>query len=211
MPSTAGHFLYATSFRVGEALTVYCPDMAVMISMLRGINVGGYNVIKMDALRALYESLGMQGAQTYVQSGNVVFRTNQNDAIRLAKKIQGGIEKSFSCKPEIIVRSAAELADTIARNPFAKRRDIEPAKLLVLFLASEPNSESRKKVLAIKAHPEELHINGREVYIYFPNGMGKTKLPWTTIERLLGTPGTGRNWNTVTKLLEMAHVLEGPK
>jgi len=181
-----------------------------MISMLRGINVGGHNIIKMDALRALYESLGMQSAQTYVQSGNVVFRTSESDAVRLAKKIQGGIEKSFTCKPEIILRSAAELADTIARNPFAKRRDIEPAKLLILFLASEPNSEARKRVLAIKAEPEELHISGREVYIYFPNGMGKTKLPWTTIEKLLGTPGTGRNWNSVTKLLEMAIKLRLP-
>ena len=179
-----------------------------MISMLRGINVGGHNLIKMDALRALYESLGMQGAQTYVQSGNVVFRTSERDAVRLAKKIQGGIDKSFSCKPEIILRSAAELAKTIARNPFAKRRDIEPAKLLVLFLADEPNSEARKRVLAIKADPEELYIIGREVFIYFPNGMGKTKLPWTTLERLLGTPGTGRNWNSVTKLLEIANKLE---
>lgn len=185
--------------------------MAVMISMLRGINVGGHNIIKMDALRNLYESLGIPDAQTYVQSGNVVFRTNERDAIRLAKKIQNGIEKGFGCKPEIILRSSAELADVIARNPFAKRRDIEPGKLLVLFLASEPNSEARKKVLAIKADPEELHMSGREVYIYFRNGMGKTKLPWTTIEKLLGTPGTGRNWNSVTKLLEMATALQVSK
>src|SRR5690349_7543989 len=191
--------------RSAQELTIYCPDMAVMISMLRGINVGGHNLIKMDALRALYESLGMPDAQTYVQSGNVVFRTSERDAIRLGKKIQNGIEKGFNCKPEIILRSSAELEGVIARNPFAKRRDIEPGKLLVLFLASEPNSEARKKVLAIKADPEELHMSGREVYIYFPNGMGKTKLPWTTIEKLLGTPGTGRNWNSVTKLLEMAN------
>jgi uncharacterized protein (DUF1697 family) len=182
--------------------------MAVMISMLRGINVGGHNVIKMDALRALYESLGMLGAQTYVQSGNVVFRTNERNTVRLAKKIQDGIEKNFSCKPEIILRSAAELEETIARNPFAKRRDIEPGKLLVLFLANEPNSEGRKKVLAIKTDPEELHMSGREVYIYFPNGMGKTKFPWAKIDKLLGTAGTGRNWNSVNKLLEMANKLE---
>jgi len=182
-----------------------------MISMLRGINVGGHNIIKMEALRALYESLGMEGTQTYVQSGNVVFRTSERDAVRLAKKIQRGIEKNFNCSPEIILRSAAELADTIARNPFAKRRDIEPAKLLVLFLASEPDAEARKKVLGIKTDPEEMHISGREVYIYFPNGMGKTKLPWSKIDKLLGSAGTGRNWNSVTKLLDMTHKLETSK
>lgn len=182
--------------------------MHVTISMLRGINVGGHNKIKMDALRALYESLGLKDAQTYVQSGNVVFRTSERDTVRLAKKIQNGIEKSFGCKPEIILRSSTELQDAIARNPFAKRRNIEPGKLLVIFLASEPGSDGREKVLAIKANPEELHIRGREVYIYFPNGMGKTKLPWTTIEKILGTPGTGRNWNSVTKLLEIAQELE---
>ena len=168
-------------------------------------------MIKMDALRALYESLGMKDPRTYVQSGNVVFRTSEGEAGRLAKKIQDRIEKQFRCKPEIILRSAAELQDTIARNPFAKRHDVEPNKLLVLFLASEPNSEGRKKVLQIKTDPEELHMSGREVYIYFPNGMGKTKLAWTSIEKLLGTPGTGRNWNSVNKLLEMALELERSK
>ena len=182
-----------------------------MISMLRGINVGGHNTIRMDALRALYESLGMQEAQTYVQSGNVVFRTNERDAKRLAKRIQDGIEKKLACKPEVILRSVTEMENAVARNPFAKRRDIEPAKLLVLFLADDPSSQGREKVLAIKVNPEELRIQGREVYIYFPNGMGKTKLPWTTIDKALGTYGTGRNWNSVTKLLEMAHKLEAGK
>lgn len=179
--------------------------------MLRGVNVGGHNKIKMEALRSLYESLGMQDAQTYVQSGNVVFRTTERDQARLTKKIQNGIEKKLACKTEIIVRSVTELEDVIVRNPFANRRDVEPSKLLVIFLANEPSLERREKVLGIEADAEELHISGREVYIYFPNGMGKTKLPWTTIEKTLGTPGTGRNWNSVTKLLEMAHKLETGK
>ena|SRR5438067_2096818 len=182
--------------------------MAVMISMLRAVNVGGHNKIKMDALRTLYESLGLHDAQTYVQSGNVVFRTGERDASRLMQKIQNGIEKSFDCKPEIIIRKVTEMTAAVANNPFAKRSDIDPRKLLVLFLAGEPSSEGRKKILAIKADPEELHLVGREVYIYFPSGMGKTKLPWTSIEKALGIAGTGRNWNSVTKLLEMANKLE---
>jgi len=190
---------------------MYSPDMVVMISMLRGVNVGGHNRISMDALRALYESLGMEDAQTYVQSGNVVFKTKEHDAVKLATKIQNGIQKKLACKPEVILRSVAELEDVTAKSPFAKRRDVEPSKLLVLFLAGKPSSEGREKVLAIKANPEQLHMRGREVYIYFPNGMGKTKLPWTRIEKILGTLGTGRNWNSVTKLLEIAHKLEAGK
>ena len=208
MPSSAGHFLCQHLEQNREDLTIYCLDMTVMISMLRGINVGGHNVIKMDALRALYESLRMQDPQTYVQSGNVVFRTSERDTAKLAKKIQNGIEKRFGCKPEIILRTSTELEESISKNPFAKRRDIDPGKLLVLFLAGEPSVQGREKVLAIKADPEELRMRGREAYIYFPNGMGKTKLPWSLIEKALGIPGTGRNWNSVTKLMEMARKLE---
>jgi len=185
--------------------------MQVMISMLRGVNVGGHNQIKMEALRALYESLGMRNPQTYIQSGNVIFRSAERDTVRLAKKIQNGIQKGFGLKPEVIVRSSTELEDAVARNPFAQRRDVEPSKLLVLFLAGEPDSEGRKKVLAVKADPEELRMSGREVYIYFPHGMGRPKLAWTMIEKVLGIPGTGRNWNSVTKLLEIARQLEASK
>ncbi|MGH9866006.1 MAG: DUF1697 domain-containing protein, partial [Candidatus Acidiferrales bacterium] len=88
---------------------------------------------------------------------------------------------------------------------------IESGKLLVTFLASEPSGEARARVLAMKFEPEELRISGREVYIYFPIGMGKTKLSWMAIAKALGTTGTGRNWNSVTKLLEMAEKLEGCK
>ena len=176
--------------------------------MLRGVNVGGHNKIKMEALRALYESLKLRDPQTYVQSGNVIFRTEERDLTRLTKRIQDGIEKKFGFRPEVILRTASELRDVIARNPFAKRRGIEPSKLLVTFLASDPGTETRKKVLGIKADPEELQIDGREVYIYFPNGMGRSKLPWAAIGKMLKTTGTGRNWNSVTKMLEIAKRLE---
>ena len=98
----------------------------------------------------------------------------------------------------------------IARNPFAKRTDIEPGKLIVLFLGGEPDSEARKKILTVKANPEELHMDGREIYIYFPNGMGRSKLSTVALERTLKTPGTARNWNSVTKLLAMAEAAEAP-
>ena len=97
----------------------------------------------------------------------------------------------------------------IARNPFAKRRDIHPSRLLVTFLASDPGPEARDRVLKIKTEPEELRIDRRELYIYYPNGMARPKLSLPAIEKTLKTSGTGRNWNTVTKLLEIAETLEG--
>lgn len=183
--------------------------MAVAISMLRGVNVGGHNCIKMESLRTMYESLGLRDAQTYVQSGNVVFRTTARDLVQLAKRIETGIEQTYGFRPSVIIRSSSDLRETIRRNPFAGRRGIDPSRLLITFLASEPSPEARQKMLGIQADPEELRIEGREVYAYFPNGIGRAKLSPALIERTLKTPGTGRNWNTVTKLLEMAEKLEG--
>jgi uncharacterized protein (DUF1697 family) len=182
--------------------------MAVLISMLRGVNVGGHNKIKMDALRALYESLKLRDARTYVQSGNVIFRTEERDLLALTKRVRNGIERRFGFRPDVIIRTPSELRDVIARNPFARRRGIDPSKLLVTFLASDPGPEARDRMLRIKTDPEELRIDGRELYIYFPNGMARPKLSWAVIEKTLKTSGTGRNWNTVTKLLEIVETLE---
>src|ERR1700685_240936 len=182
--------------------------MAVIVSMLRGVNVGGHNMVKMEELRALYESIGLRNPQTYVQSGNVVFRTDVRSLAAVATKIENAIERSFGFRTPVVVRTSSELRDVIARNPFAGRRGIDPRKLLVTFLASDPSAEAREQVLQIKAEPEELHIDGREVYMYFPNGLARPKLSWVTVEKKLKTPGTGRNWNSITKLLEIAEKLE---
>ena len=178
--------------------------------MLRGVNVGGHNRIRMEALKALYESLGLRDPQTYIQSGNVVFRTEERDLVLLTERIQNAIERSFGFRPGVIVRTASELRDVIARNPFAARPPgaIDPSRLLITFLASDPGAEAREKVLRIKADPEELRFELRELYTYYPNGMARPKLSWALIEKTLKTPGTGRNWNTVTKLLEIAERLK---
>ena len=118
--------------------------MTVVISMLRAVNVGGHNKIKMDALRALYETLKLRDAQTYVQSGNVIFRSEERDISRLTKRIEDGIQRKFGFRPDVILRTAAEMREVVVRNPFAKRRGIEPGKLLVTFLASDPGEEARE-------------------------------------------------------------------
>jgi uncharacterized protein (DUF1697 family) len=182
--------------------------MPVWISMLRGVNLGAHNRIKMEDLRALYVSLKLEDPRTYVQSGNVIFRAKEKNSAALAKKIQNAVQHSFGFGPEVILRTTEELRNAVAANPFAGRREIEPGKLLVTFLAGEPSSAAHTTLAGLKAHPEELHLKGKELYIYFPNGAGRSKLPWSNVERLVKTTGTARNWNSVTKMLAMAEEME---
>jgi len=182
--------------------------MSVAISLLRGINVGGHRTIRMEALRSIHESLGLVDVQTYVQSGNVVFRTKLRNLAPLARCVEDAIERSHGFRPGVVMRTAAELRDAVARNPFAGRTGIDPRRLLVMFLANAPAKEARAKLLALPSGPEEFRLHEREIYVYFPNGMARPKLSPAIIEKTLTTPGTGRNWNTVTKLLEMAAELE---
>src|ERR1035441_6251918 len=182
--------------------------MTAMICLLRGVNVGGHNQIKMDALRTLCESLKLCNARTYIQSGNVVFQAKEGDATELSARIETAIEKKHGFRPDVVLRTASEMQDVIARNPFSKRKGIEPNKLAVMFLASEPEKAVQDAVRKIKPEVEELHLIGRELYIYFPDGMGRSKLV-PLLSRALKNAGTARNWNTVVKLLEMAEGLEG--
>jgi len=182
--------------------------MTVIISLLRGVNIAGHHIIKMDALRDLYEDLGLQDAQTYLQSGNVVFRTKAGDVSRLAKRIEDAIEKRFGFRTFVVLRTKAELGDVIAQSPCAKRRGIDPKKLAVMFLKETPTAECLQNALKIETAPEELWISGCHAYIYFTNGMARPKMSWPAIERALKTAGTGRNWNSVTKLYELAQALE---
>jgi uncharacterized protein (DUF1697 family) len=177
--------------------------MPVIVSLLRGVNVGGNHLIRMDALRDLYTSLKLRDARTYVQSGNVVFRCGEADLPSLAVRIEKRIEREFGFGPSVILRTADEWKDAIARNPFAGRDGIEPAKLLVTFFPAAPGDEAVKAVRALRTDGEELHLDGRELYIYFPNGQGRSKLA-TVLDKALQRSGTGRNWNSVCKLGEIA-------
>jgi len=181
--------------------------MPAIASLLRAVNLPGHNKVTMDALRDLYGSLGLREAQTYVASGNVVFKTDAKDMARLQKRIEDGIEKTFGFRTGVMLRTSDELKDIIRRNPFAKRSGIEPNRLIVSFLTFEPGAESKQKIAQIKVGPEELHLDGRELYIYYAGGIGTSKLTPALIERALKVSGTARNWNTVTKLLEIAENL----
>ena len=182
--------------------------MPVLISMLRGVNVGAHNRIKMGELRAVYKSLKLEDPQTYVQSGNVIFRTKEKSLPKIAKNIQDAIEKKFRFRPEVILRTVDELRTAILASPFADRSDLEPGKLLMTFLAAAPPKDVHAAFDRFKDYPEEVHLKGRELYIYFPNGAGRSKLPWSSLEKLLKVTGTARNLNSVRKMLQMAEELE---
>ncbi len=161
----------------------------------------------MDALRAMYESLGLREPRTYVQSGNVIFEARKVNPAKLTKEIENGIKQTFGICSRVILRTPAELRDVIARNPFAARTDLHPSRFLVSFLPSDPGQDVRDRVNKIKTDPEELRMDGRELYIYFPNGMARPKLSLAMLDRIVNMPATGRNWNSVTKMLEMAENL----
>ena len=181
--------------------------MPVMIALLRGINLAGHHKVKMEDLRALCHSLKLRDVQTYVQSGNVVFRTDEKDTALLTKRMEDAIERKFGFRAGVVLRTTAELRDLIAQSPFGKRKGLEPSKLTVTFLACDLTKETCDQVLGIKPEVEEIKLGRRELYIYFPDGMGRSKLT-AVLDRTLKKAGTVRNWNTVTKLLEMAEEMD---
>jgi uncharacterized protein (DUF1697 family) len=185
--------------------------MPVMVGLLRGVNVGGNNLIRMEALRSLCTALGFNDVCTHLQSGNVLFRTSERNTARIGERISSAIEEGHGFRPAVILRTVPELRAVVANNPFADRNDIHPGKFAVTFSTAALDPGVRDKLLQIDTGPEELHLGEREIYIYFPNGMGRSKLPWPLIERTLKAPLTSRNWNTVTRLLEMAEEMEKHK
>jgi len=182
--------------------------MPVLIALLRGVNIAGHNKIKMEVLRDLCVSLNCETPQTLLQSGNVVFKTPSKNTEQLAKSLETAIERKLGFRPNVLARTVPELRGIIARNPFAKRSGIDPGKLVVTFLGVEPNPQARKDLLAMDIAPEELHVKGRELFIYFPDGQARPKLSWPRVEKIIGPAYTSRNWNTVTKLLQLAESLE---
>lgn len=181
------------------------------VAMLRGVNVGGHQKMSMAALRTLCTSLGLRDVQTYIQSGNLVFREEGEDPATVARRLEKAIEAGFGFRPAVVVRTASELRKVIAKNPFAGRAGIEPNHLLVVFMDRAPTKEAREQLLSLPCEPEELRINGRELYIHYPQGMAHPKIPLVKMEKTLQCASTGRNWNTVNKLLTMAEEVEGSK
>ena len=174
--------------------------MTTYISLLRGINVGGQKMIKMDALQKLYELMGFQGVTTYLQSGNVVFKANNFSIQALEQKISEEIQKSFSFVVPIIVLSIDKLQQIISNNPFANDANKDVSFLHVTFLASQPIGIDYKMIEDKKQNGEEICLTHIAVYLYCPNGYGRTKLTNNLLENKLKVGATTRNWKTVNEL-----------
>jgi uncharacterized protein (DUF1697 family) len=178
--------------------------MPICIALLRGINIGPHKRMKMEKLRASCEQLGFKQVQTLIQSGNVVFQAAKISPEAISKKLEKQIETDFGFSADVIAQTKDELEKVIAKNPFVGVRGIEPARLHVLFLPEAPSPEAIKKLESLPLAPDKVHPAGKEIYFYFPNGVSGSSLWKHPLDRVLGVAGTMRNWNTVTKLYEMA-------
>ena len=178
--------------------------MTTYISILRGINVSGQKLIKMDALRKSYENLGFRSVTTYVQSGNVIFTGNKVKPNELAQTITRQIEKNFGFDVPVIVLSIDNLKQIIDSNPFLKDSDKDTTFLHVTFLSSKPQKFDFNTIEDKKLSGEEISIADNAVYLYCPNGYGKSKLSNSFLETKLKVGATTRNWKTTNELLKIA-------
>lgn len=179
------------------------PVVPRYVALLRSVNVAGHGRIAMNELRAAFEGLGYRDVTTYIQTGNVLFSTGSRNESTVVSAIAERLTEDLGDAPAVIVRSAAELKRIGASSPYA-RAGVPPARHHVTFLASTPSVEALATLDLPQHGRDELMVDGREVYVSTPDGYAETKYNGSFLERRLGVVGTTRNWNTVTKLCELA-------
>ncbi len=173
------------------------------VALLRGVNVGGKNKLPMRDLAAMFEEAGCREVRTYIQSGNVIFEASSAAAGRTPERISAAIRERFGYNIPVVVRSAAEMAAVVVGNPFVER-GCETKALHVGFLAESVGAERLATLDPNRSPPDEFHVRGREIFLYCPNGVARTKLSNVWFDSRLGTTSTMRNWNTVRKLAELS-------
>jgi uncharacterized protein (DUF1697 family) len=171
------------------------------IALLRAINVGGH-VVKMDRLRALFEELGFEEVETFIASGNVIFRSPVRSPEKLEAEIEAHLKAALGYEVSTLIRSGAELASVVAHRAFPEKSLAGGGTLYVSFLQREPAREQQEKLLALATPTDEFHLHGRELYWLAHEGMGNSKLTMTKLEKAAGTRMTARNLTTVRKLAE---------
>ena len=181
--------------------------MPTCVAMLRGINVGSGKIVKMERLRASFGALGFRGVRTYVQSGNVIFESEQKSPAGLSKTIGKKIQRDFGFTVPVLVKSSKEMEQIVANNPSVKEKGIDHSKLHVTFLSGAPPKTAVKILEPLATGRERFRILNREIYLYCPDGYGNTKLSNNAIEKKLSVVATTRNWRTVNTLLEMCRSL----
>jgi uncharacterized protein (DUF1697 family) len=170
--------------------------VTVNVALLRAVNVGGRGTVGMGELRTLFEALGFRSVSTYLQSGNVVF---ESDGAVLPGDLELAVADRFAVDTTVVIRSAAAMREVVGSNPFGGE---DATKVHVGFMAACPDAGAVGELDRERFDPERVVVRGTEAYLLLPNGMGRTKLPGR-LDRMLEIPVTYRNWNTVTKLLEL--------
>lgn len=178
--------------------------MNIYISLLRGINVSGHKKVSMQELKKLYESLGFDHVTTYIQSGNVVFQSSTKDVKKTARQIEQAIQQHFNFDVDVFIYTPAEFGKIIANNSFVQKRKVGTTKCHVTFLSTAPQPAAIEELKKIPQNTDEYIVKGNIVYLFCPNGYGRTKLTNTTLEKKLGVRATTRNWNTVNKLVDIS-------
>jgi uncharacterized protein (DUF1697 family) len=180
--------------------------MGLHIALLRGINVGGHKQVAMADLRDLLTRLGFADARSLLQSGNLLFRSEAQTGAQLERLLESEAEKRLGHHIDFFVRTAEQWKTIVADNPFRKEAGRDPGHLLVMCFKEAADVQAVKALQAAITGPEVIRAKGRQAYIVYPDGVGRSRLTHTLIEKKLGTRGTGRNWNTVLKLGALAKV-----
>jgi uncharacterized protein (DUF1697 family) len=176
--------------------------MAHQVAFLRGINLGSTRRIAMSELRDALAAAGHRDVRTHLQSGNVVLESSAS-AAELAKALEEQIAEAFGVTVEVVIRTRAQLAAVVQRDPLGDVAD-NPSRYLVTFLTKKPAACVLRELVGLDAAPERLVAAGREIYSWHPDGIHGSRLARELTDRRLGVVATSRNWNTVTKLLELA-------
>jgi uncharacterized protein (DUF1697 family) len=165
----------------------------------------GHNSLKMTDLTVLYNNLGFEDSETYIQSGNVIFRSIANSHLPdISLKVEKAILERFNYVVPVMIRSIEEIKNILFVNPFLEEKNFDPAKMAVIFLHEKPSEAQIQKVINIDYPPDKFKIIGSEIFTFCPNGFGRTKLYTNFFEKKMGVTGTARNWKTVTTLLNLA-------
>lgn len=181
--------------------------MKTYVALLRGINVGGKNLLPMKELAAILGDLGAQKVKTYIQSGNAVFACKDKDTSKVANQITAEIKKRRGFDPHVLLLELKDFERVIQQNPFTAEAKANPRALHAGFLAAAPKSPDLKTLESLKSNSERFHLIGKVFYLHAPEGVGRSKLAAKS-ERLLGVPMTDRNWRTVLTLWNMAQELK---
>lgn len=179
--------------------------MSKYVAILRGINVGKGRKVLMTDLKNLLAKLGLKNIQTYIQSGNVMFDLRQPESlVVLEDGLNQAISGAFGFDIPVIIRTAREMEESVANNPFLKEDGADIDKLHLTFLKDVPAPELLKKIKEFQFSPDQFEIIGKDVFVHCPNGYGQTKITNDFFEKKLKVQATTRNWKTVQKLHELS-------